>query len=80
MRYIYVVTHDADYEGYDIVAVKTNRRDAFEYAESNLGGDTTYVLRYPDSWEGSAYHSAKFIIAKWRRKGFGAQPKFERKI
>ena len=79
MRYIYLVTHDADYEGYDVVAVRTSKRMAIECAENNLGGDVTRVVKYPDYWRGKTTPMS-FTIAKWRRKGYGAMREFKRTI
>ncbi len=82
MRYIYLITHAVDYEGETIIAVKTNKHDAIEYAENNLGGDDTIVIRYPVGWDCNGpikFVQGDWIIAKWKcihRVGAGYE--FER--
>ncbi len=74
MKYIYLVTHHADYEGYTIVAVKTSKRKALDYAENNLGGDNTIVIRYPVGWDHTGpirFVPNDWIIANWNRTGYG---------
>ncbi len=74
MKYIYLVTHHLDYEGYTIVAVKTSKRKALDYAENNLGGDLTVVIRYPVGWDHTgpiSFVPKDWIIASWNRIGYG---------
>ncbi len=81
MRYIYLVIHAVDYEGETIIAVKTSKSEALEYAENNPGGDDTIVIRYPVGWDNAGtirFTPQDWIIAKWRCRGYGSAREFKR--
>ncbi len=62
-RYVYFVTHDYDYDGYDVISVETSAKKAITIAEKNQGGDYTTVLQYV---VGSGSVDSK-MIAQWKR-------------
>ena len=81
MKYVYLVSIAYDYDGEIIIAVKTSKRKALEFAENNLGGDSTLIIRYPMNWDHggrASFIPGDWIVAKWKRKGYGPMIQFER--
>ena len=64
MRYVYLVTHDYDYEGHSVVSVETSAKKAIQIAENHLGGDWTTVSQY---LIGHGEYESK-MVAKWKHQ------------
>jgi len=62
MKYVYLVTHDYDYEGHSVVSVETSAKKAIGIAEGSLGGDYTTVYQYQI---GHGEYESK-MIAQWK--------------
>ncbi len=63
MRYVYLITHDYDYEGQSVVSVETSAKKAISIAANDTGGDWTTVTQYQIG--GGEYESK--MIAQWKR-------------
>ncbi len=74
MTYVYLITHDYDYEGHSVMSIETSAKKAINIAEKNLGGDFTTVLQYQI---GSGESKSK-MIAEWKRTSYGAKSKYKR--
>ncbi len=76
MKYVYLVTHNYDYEGYSVVSIETSAKKAIEVAEKGQGGNFTAVLQYQI---GRGEAESK-MIAEWKCTSYGGRPKYKRMI
>lgn len=74
MKYVYLVTHDYDYEGHSVVSVETSAKKAISIAEDDLRGDYTTVTQYVI---GQGEYESK-MIAQWKHERSGKNRKYKR--
>lgn len=74
MKYVYLVTHDYDYEGHSVVTIETSAKKAIAAAEKELNGDYTTVTKYVIG--GGEYEST--MIAQWKHDWSSGNRKYKR--
>ena len=69
MRYVYIITHEIDYEGNMFVDITSNKKQAIRIAELHPGGDDTLVTKYTVlSANSDEIHREPEVVAHWSNR------------